>query len=111
MLAFHTASTAVMAAAQERGKLAVADHCDMGSVAPDAQVLAVTHPVANSGQGDTLSRSQRHVEATMVDRSTARVALIAGASGLVGRELLAQLLADARYREIHVLGRRALPIT
>ena len=43
VLSFHTASTAVMAAAQERGKLAVAYHSDMRKVAPDAQVLAVTH--------------------------------------------------------------------
>src|SRR5690606_34880320 len=43
VLAFHTASTAVMAAAQERGRLAVAYHSDMRSVAPDAQVVAVTH--------------------------------------------------------------------
>jgi simple sugar transport system substrate-binding protein len=41
--AFHTASTAVMAAAQERGKLAIAYHSDMRFAAPDAQVLAVTH--------------------------------------------------------------------
>ncbi|MDP3925465.1 MAG: BMP family ABC transporter substrate-binding protein [Hydrogenophaga sp.] len=43
VLAFHTGSTAVMAAAQERGKLAVAYHSDMRKVAPDAQVVAVTH--------------------------------------------------------------------
>jgi basic membrane protein A len=43
VLAFHTGSTAVMVAAQERGKLAVAYHSDMRQVAPDAQVLAVTH--------------------------------------------------------------------
>jgi basic membrane protein A len=43
VLAFHTASTAVMAAAQERGKLAIAYHSDMRKVAPDAQVVAVTH--------------------------------------------------------------------
>lgn len=43
VLAFHTGSTAVMVAAQERGKLAVAYHSDMRSVAPDAQVVAVTH--------------------------------------------------------------------
>jgi basic membrane protein A and related proteins len=43
VLSFHTASTAVMAAAQERGKLALAYHSDMRKVAPDAQVLAVTH--------------------------------------------------------------------
>ncbi|MDB5750778.1 MAG: putative Uncharacterized type transport system, periplasmic component [Ramlibacter sp.] len=43
VLSFHTASTAVMAAAQERGKLAIAYHSDMRTTAPDAQVLAVTH--------------------------------------------------------------------
>ncbi|WP_427915001.1 BMP family ABC transporter substrate-binding protein [Ramlibacter sp. MMS24-I3-19] len=43
VVAFHTASTAVMAAAQQRGKLAIAYHSDMRFAAPDAQVLAVTH--------------------------------------------------------------------
>ena len=43
VMAFHTASTAVMAAAQERGRLAIAYHSDMRKVGPDAQVLAVTH--------------------------------------------------------------------
>ncbi len=43
VLAFHTGSNAVMVAAQERGKLAVAYHSDMRRVAPDAQVVAVTH--------------------------------------------------------------------
>jgi basic membrane protein A len=43
VLAFHTGSNAVMVAAQERGKLAVAYHSDMRQVAPDAQIVAVTH--------------------------------------------------------------------
>jgi simple sugar transport system substrate-binding protein len=43
VLAFHTASTAVMAAAEERGKLAIAYHSDMRRIAPAAQLLAVTH--------------------------------------------------------------------
>jgi basic membrane protein A len=43
VIAFHTASTAVMTAAQERGKLAIAYHSDMRFAAPDAQLLAVTH--------------------------------------------------------------------
>ena len=43
VIAFHTGSTAVMAAAQERGKMAVAYHSDMRRVAPDAQIVAVTH--------------------------------------------------------------------
>ena len=47
VIAFHTASTAVMAAAQERGKLAVAYHSDMRRVGPDAQIVAVTHQWSN----------------------------------------------------------------
>jgi basic membrane protein A and related proteins len=43
VLAFHTGSNAVMIAAQERGKMAVAYHSDMRRVAPDAQIAAVTH--------------------------------------------------------------------
>jgi basic membrane protein A len=43
VVAFHTGSTAVMAAAQERGRMAVAYHSDMRKVAPDAQIVAVTH--------------------------------------------------------------------
>ena len=43
VLSFHTASSAVMAAAQERGRFAIAYHSDMRKVAPDAQLLAVTH--------------------------------------------------------------------
>jgi basic membrane protein A and related proteins len=43
VLAFHTGSNAVMIAAQERGKMAVAYHSDMRKVAPDAQISAVTH--------------------------------------------------------------------
>ncbi|MEO7953579.1 MAG: BMP family ABC transporter substrate-binding protein, partial [Polaromonas sp.] len=43
VIAFHTGSTAIMSAAQERGKLAIAYHSDMRKFAPDAQLLAVTH--------------------------------------------------------------------
>ena len=43
VMAFHTGSTAVMAAAQERGKMAVAYHSDMRKTGPDAQIVAVTH--------------------------------------------------------------------
>jgi len=37
---------------------------------------------------------------------TGRQALLAGASGLVGRALLARLLADPRYQRVHALQRR-----
>lgn len=43
VLAFHTGSGAVMAAAQERGRLAIGYHSDMRKIGPDAQVLAVVH--------------------------------------------------------------------
>ncbi len=43
VLSFHTASEAVMVAAQERGKMAIAYHSDMRHVAPQAQLLAITH--------------------------------------------------------------------
>ena len=43
VIAFHTGSTAVMAAAQERGKMAIGYHSDMRKVAPDAQIVAVQH--------------------------------------------------------------------
>jgi basic membrane protein A and related proteins len=47
VISFNTASTAIMSAAQERGKLAMAYHSDMRKAAPDAQVLAVTHQWGN----------------------------------------------------------------
>jgi uncharacterized protein YbjT (DUF2867 family) len=40
---------------------------------------------------------------------TPRTALLAGATGLVGRELLALLLASQHYRSVHVLLRRTPP--
>jgi simple sugar transport system substrate-binding protein len=43
VVAFHTGSDAVMRAAQERGKMAVAYHSDMRNAGPDAQIAAVTH--------------------------------------------------------------------
>lgn len=36
-----------------------------------------------------------------------RVALLAGATGLVGQAILELLLADTRYKAVHVVGRRA----
>jgi uncharacterized protein YbjT (DUF2867 family) len=47
------------------------------------------------------------MEAAMVEQAaTGRVALVAGATGLVGRAVLAALLADKRYRAVHALGRK-----
>ena len=47
VLSFHTASDAVMVAAQERGKMAIAYHSDMRHVAPQAQLLAIKHQWGN----------------------------------------------------------------
>ena len=47
VLSFHTASEAVMVAAQERGRMAIAYHSDMRHVAPQAQLLAITHQWGN----------------------------------------------------------------
>ena len=41
--------------------------------------------------------------------TTPRTALLAGATGLVGRALLPMLLAGKHYRRVHVLLRRTVP--
>jgi simple sugar transport system substrate-binding protein len=43
VVSFQVASTAVMQAAQQRGRMAIAYHSDMRKDGPDAQLLAVTH--------------------------------------------------------------------
>ena len=43
VISLHTGSTAVVAAAQERGKMAIGYHSDMSKIAPDAQIVAVQH--------------------------------------------------------------------
>ncbi len=43
-------------------------------------------------------------------KSYNRVALVAGASGLVGREILTLLLRDTRYQSVVSIGRRTLAI-
>lgn len=39
--------------------------------------------------------------------ATKRIAIIAGATGLVGRHLIEQLLESPRYSQVHAIGRRA----
>ncbi len=43
VLTFHSASDAVMVAAEERGVMAVAYHSDMRAVAPHAQIASIQH--------------------------------------------------------------------
>jgi simple sugar transport system substrate-binding protein len=57
VLAYHTGSAAVMAAAQENSALAVAYHADMRAIAPQAQIAAVTHH-----WGDYNTRRVRQVQ-------------------------------------------------
>jgi simple sugar transport system substrate-binding protein len=56
VMAFHTGSGAVMTAAQERGKLAIAYHSDMRKLGPDAQLVSVRHE-----WGDYYTRRARAV--------------------------------------------------
>jgi len=51
------------------------------------------------------------LETGMQEPVAKRVALVAGATGLVGREILAAVLADATYAAVHGVGRRALATT
>lgn len=52
------------------------------------------------------------VAAVVADAPVAdRVVMVAGATGLVGRAVLAALSADKRYRSIHLVGRRAPALT
>jgi len=46
-----------------------------------------------------------------MDAALPRTVLIAGASGLVGREILQGLLADDSVAAVHSLGRRELPLS
>jgi uncharacterized protein YbjT (DUF2867 family) len=51
------------------------------------------------------------MEANLKERLAGRVALVAGATGLVGQEILATILADETYLAVHGVGRRAVATT
>lgn len=61
--------------------------------------------------GTTVAVAADALLAAAVVAADARVALVAGATGLVGREILARLLADKRYSAVHCMGRRQAGIT
>ncbi len=46
-------------------------------------------------------------DTAVADTAAARVVLVAGATGLVGREVVAVLLADKSVKKVHTVGRRA----
>jgi basic membrane protein A and related proteins len=91
VMAFHTGSNAVMVAAQERGKMAVAYHSDMRRVALDAQIVAVTH---NWG-GYYTARAKAALDGTWKSTS-----LWGGVKdGMVGLEGFGKRVPDAVQRE------------
>ena len=53
---------------------------------------------------------QDQVAAAAAAVAAERVALVAGATGLVGRAVLADLLTDKRYKAVHCVGRRPVGI-
>jgi uncharacterized protein YbjT (DUF2867 family) len=56
----------------------------------------------------TATPAQRMI--AMEGRPMSRHALLAGATGLIGSQLLTQLLADERYARVTALSRRPLPL-
>jgi uncharacterized protein YbjT (DUF2867 family) len=50
------------------------------------------------------------VQAMEAEMADARVALVAGATGLVGQAVLAAVLADKSYSAVHCVGRRKLSL-
>ena len=91
VMAFHTGSNAVMVAAQERGKMAVAYHSDMRRVAPDAQIVAVTHQWG--GYYTTRAKAA-------LDGSWKSASLWGGVKdGMVGLEGFGKRVPDAVQRE------------
>ena len=91
VMAFHTGSNAVMVAAQERGKMAVAYHSDMRRVAPDAQIVAVTHQWG----GYYTARAK-----AALDGSWKSASLWGGVKdGMVGLEGFGKRVPDAVQRE------------
>ena len=89
----HTDSTAVVAAAEEKGRMAVAYHSNMAKFGPNAQLAAVTHQGAlRAARADDVKFVAK-VEEGEVARSGAHAAarIARGANG-------GQLAADATAR-------------
>ena len=69
---------------------------------PAAMSLPASPPLASPQAA--IAATTAAVAVAAVD---ARVALVLGATGLVGRAILARLLADKSYSQVHCVGRRA----
>ena len=70
----HTDSTAAVAAAEEKGKMAVAYHSDMRKFGPNAQLAAVTHHWGDYYTARAQGGDGRHLEGgTRVGRHQGRL--------------------------------------
>lgn len=87
--------------------IALADNARVAVVVMAAVVAVVAVVVALAVAVVVVVVMVAAAVATVAATKTARTALLAGATGLVGRELLDLLLADPRYSAVHCVGRRA----
>ncbi len=125
VISFHTASTAVMAAAQERGKLAIAYHSDMRKVgarcadprrhAPMDHLLQAPHPGGAGGQLEDrqpLGRRQgRDDPRRLVRQQGPQVGAGGGADAAAGHRLRqAAPLRGAHCRQPGQAGDRRGPV-
>ena len=75
------------------------------AMSPPASPLPVSPLAATAATTAAVAAAAVHPVAVVA--ADARVALVVGATGLVGREILALLLADKTYTTVHSVGRRA----
>ena len=92
----------MVAAVDAVAAAAVADSTQEAGMETDMAAATQTAQAA----GNAHAREAVGAEAAVV-AAVPRVALLAGATGLVGRALLALLLADPAYAAVHCIGRRA----
>jgi uncharacterized protein YbjT (DUF2867 family) len=100
----------VTAAALAANALAVVATVAVAVAVVAVAALAAVVVVATAAVAVNAAAAVATVAATKPP-SPQRTALLAGATGLVGRELLRLLLADARYSAVHCVGRRAPTLT
>lgn len=71
-----------------------------------AMSLPASPPPASPRAATAATTAAADGQPAVAVAADARVALVAGATGLVGREILARLLADKGYSAVHCVGRR-----
>jgi uncharacterized protein YbjT (DUF2867 family) len=84
---------------------------DPGSIVARSCNTSTPTWIAGQARNDSLGATGfAHNAAMNANPSTSRTVLLAGGSGLVGREILKLLLADDSVAVVHSLGRRALKL-